>query len=347
MVALLERRLDWGRALHIAASEGAQPVFSRTIRRVGERRLPDDLEGALRRLEQVSEIRAVYMQRRLTETLDVMSQSGIRIMLLKGAALAKSVFRGFTERPMSDLDLLVESGSAREAWRLMQSTGWEPRAGGRFDEWYDELHHLPPLQDSAAPSLNVSLEVHTDLFPPDRNPFELDGRRLWEACGFPSSHPCVAVPPADHLLLHCCLHFGWLHMLKVGAWRALRDVAGLARGGRINWDGFAELAEEVRGATCAYWTLTLARDLAEAKVPEPVLESLRPAMSAPVRRLVERHLRGDIVRSERNVRSHRVRRRLWEAALRPEVSGHGGLRPWQGTKRDWEAMRIASGGSPT
>jgi hypothetical protein len=335
--------IDWTRLLQLSITEGTQPAVGRRIRAAGGESVPPEAAAALRGIERAAEVRAAYLRRRLLDALEVLAPARIPVLLLKGAALACTTYGSFAERPMGDLDVLVEPARTEEAWSLLCAAGWSRRYDPEFDGWYAGMHHLPPLADTRMPSLGVTLELHTELFPPGHSPFALEAKELWRearpVAGLPGE--CFAPSPM-HRLLHCCLHFTWSHMLKLSAWRAFRDVAALCAEGSFDWEELVAAAREVRGATCCYWTLRLARMLAQVPVPEGVLAALRPAGPDAVLHLLERHFTREAIASEAWSPPPWLHRLLWEAAVRPRSGGHGRRRPWQNDDLPWHRLKASA-----
>jgi hypothetical protein len=268
----------------------------------------------------------LHLETRLRESLSVLHNAGVRVMLLKGAALAHTAYSGVRQRPMSDLDLLVDASNARLARRVMLAAGWRDVVGGIPDGVYDRHHHLPPLRDARSPDLQ--LEIHTALFP-ERQPFAFDARDLWaHAKPLGTATPEVYTPDAVHALLHASLHFLWSHQARFGVWRTIRDVGALARTVGMDWDAFVKAAKASRGATSCYWTFRIASVTAGVSVPEGVIADLRPPRSAYVLQAIERHFLRNLFPVEFACPSVTLDHALWELAVMPSWSGHGEVRPW-------------------
>ena len=60
------------------------------------------------------------------EMLGRLHERGMRTMLLKGAVLSSAYYGTFGLRPMSDIDILVETGRALEALEVVQRAGFVP-----------------------------------------------------------------------------------------------------------------------------------------------------------------------------------------------------------------------------
>src|SRR5256885_13767057 len=125
--AALRRRvgtgLDWEALSDLAQHEKATPVLVRQLGRIGVA-IPGSENMDLRQLAAASVMNMLHLERLLFQALDGLSQRGIPVMLLKGAALAYSVYPSITERPMGDLDILLPPEHAEPAWTWLQTQGW-------------------------------------------------------------------------------------------------------------------------------------------------------------------------------------------------------------------------------
>ena len=316
--------IDWQSLCALAWHENVAAILVRELDRAATTTPPDPARRELRRLGTTSVIHLLHLERRLHETLDCLAQAGIEAVLLKGSALAYTAYGGFAERPMGDLDVLVRSAEAEGAWELLQTCGWTWPAARWPRERYSGHRHLPPLLDEQS---GVRLEIHTTLLPKDifRFPIEL----LWaQAKRVGVNGRQVSVPHPLHQLLHVCVHFAWSHEMQWGSWRALRDVGAILERGEIDWQAFVALARDSQAATCAFWTLRLARRLVGATVPHPVLTALAPPRPEFLLELLERHYICNLFPSRSRCPSVRLANRLWEVGILPGWSGHGAARPW-------------------
>ena len=318
--------VEWQRFLALAQVERAVPVVYPRLRALVADVIPGTVLDQMRRLALVSDFAMLHLDSRLKESLRMLEPEHVRVMLLKGAALAHSAYAGVRQRPMSDIDILVDPSNARLARRLMLGGGWRDIVGGIPEHVYERHHHLPPLCDTRSPELQ--LEIHTALFP-ERQPFAFDARDLWSrAKPLGTQFPNAFVPDAIHLLLHACLHFVWSHQGRFGVWRTIRDVDAITRNGDVDWDAFVGVARASRGATSCYWTFRIAELTAGVIAPARVMDQLRPPRSAYVLAAIERHFVRNLFPVEFACPSVALDHALWELAVMPRWSGHGDVRPW-------------------
>lgn len=343
---LVAQGMNLPRFLALAEVERAMPVAARRLRAAASDQLDPDAAATLWRHAQVAEFRMGHLQSRLGQTLDRLEGAGVHVVLLKGAAVAATAFSSFVERPMGDVDLLVDESVSTVAIEAALEAGWRRDAGADDGELYAEHHHLAPLIDGTG--AGFALELHTNLFLPG-HPFGLTAahvrrRSVQRELG---GRPVVVPHPADQIV-HACIHFAWGHMLRGAAWRTFRDVDALLTHGGVSWSELIELARETRSWSCVYWTLRLARTAAGMDVPDGVLAELRPGDRTPegALRWVERHALAQLLPSEIGCPSVRLQKGMWTLAIRPGRSGHGDVRPWARTA-EWAAFAERHGAPDT
>lgn len=320
--------LDWSLLLALAEYERATSIVWKKLLSGQEPLMPRPIAESFRRLSMLTDFRSLTLEERCQGMLAAARDNGIEVMLLKGAALASTTYRGFVDRPMGDLDILVSPRDAERTWRLAQQLGWHwPEAEYPLAR-YAQHHHLPPLIDGTGGS--IRLEIHTALGLA-RHPFSLsfeDALRRAEPLDLPVGRVRVLDP--DHQLVHVCVHFAWAHLMLFGSWRALRDANALAASGRLQWDRVVRIARDQHAASSVYWTLRMAQDLTGLEVPSEALRDLSAQTPAALRKATARHLVAQMFPTGAMCPSERLLRALWSRAMAPERQGIGAERPWDG-----------------
>jgi hypothetical protein len=342
----LQRPLDWGRVITIAEAERATLVLWRVLSRADLTRVPPEAADRLRRSAMVYDFRMKRLESRLERTVGVLRERGVPVLLLKGAALAVSGYGGFTERPMSDLDLLIHPSDKQRARQAVIDAGWPETSDPVLHELLRDQHHMPPFMDPEQTGLRI--ELHT-AFLPSEHPFEFDSERMWHGAGeAPARFRGASVPSHVHLLLHASLHFAWSHTMRFGAWRTFRDVSLLASKADLDWEALISIASRARAATSCYWTLRLAQRLSGADVPDDVLARLRPPTPDALLNALERHVIVGIAPGEGPpCPSAKLGNLLWRAALRPKWSGHAHVGRWDPDDKWGRALGRQTFNSPT
>jgi hypothetical protein len=332
--ALLTAPLDWRRVGELAEREKLLPVLWNRLRGHAAG-VPREIADRIHAQAAVTEFRMAMTEVTLQQAVEQLAAENIPVLLLKGAALATTVYPSFAARPMGDVDLLVRPEDAQRAWQLLVDAGWRPELAGG-EQFFEGHHHLVGLVDSRG--LNLVLEVHRGMLPTP-GPFRFDEAEVWrDARAIRLGSSEAWVPSDQHQLLHLCVHFAWSHMLISGIGRTARDVATLLERGDVDWDRFVPLARRTQAASCAYWTLTISRTLAGARVPDRVLEALRPPGSIAAAHALERaQITSALLGTCPSIHLMRL---LWSAAIRPRASGHGEVRPWKAGEAFMEAFHL-------
>ena len=322
----VERITDWHHVLLLAAEENAVIALRDHLRSQQWAHVPPAVQRHVAMLALHRESQMSLLRNRLEESLTALNAAGIETMMLKGSALAATVYPTFAARPMRDIDLLIKPQYAEEARAVLLDHGWTADPGLPGDDGYASHHHLPPLRDTAASGLR--LEIHRALVP-SGHPFRYSEVAIWNAatvarCG--TAHALVMHP--THHAAHIAIHFAWSHMLKKGAWHAFRDLATLFRAQLLDWHELVRVADEWGASSCCYWTLQLGAALSGLSVPGSVLQRLRPRWPEFLRRPLERHFATAILRNDGACPSVRLDQALWALAMLPRRDGHGSSRPW-------------------
>ena len=317
---------NWPRLLHLASAENAVIVLRDHVRHLRNDVVPVHVERHLAMLALDREFRMRRLQSRLEESLAALNDAGIDALVLKGGALAYTVYGSCAARPMRDIDILVRPEQSDAARDVMLGLDWltDPEVPG--DRSYGTHHHLPPLRDRKTNGLR--LEIHRALLPAG-HPFRFTDDEIWRAARRAriGNSDAFVMHPIHHGV-HVAIHFAWSHMLKMGAWNAFRDLTALDAAGMLDWVEFAATASQWGASSCCYWTLRLAQTLSDLDVPQSVMTRLRPLLPEIVRRPLIRHFINGLVHGEMACPSARLDQALWSLAMQPRRDGHGAIRPW-------------------
>ena len=202
------------------------------------------------------------------------AEARIDLLVLKGAALAETVYPRSSLRRFGDMDVLVRRADAARARTLLESLGyvgdplqWEDLIRGR-DCQTNFFNHTERG--------SVVVELHTELINNDLffGQFYIDGAGLWDRARWVNLAGTEArvLGPEDQIF-HLCLHLAG-HSLA--APQSLRDIAQVCAVSRVDWALFVRLARPAGAATACFSALFAAVRLLGASVPPTVLESLAP-----------------------------------------------------------------------
>lgn len=292
---------------------------------------PAEWDERLRALGAVAGFRQRRLLDSLEDVVEVLADRGIRICLLKGAALALTRYPDPLQRPMGDLDLLVEGGRAGDAWKILREEGWVWDRDRYPLDLYDPRQHRPPLEAPGRDGRFV--EIHEGLLI-DGHPFGLGPADLMADAGSVAVGTAKAgVPASVGHLVYTCIHFAWSDTLSSGGWRTFRDVAALAADPVFDWEDVLRRARRWGAERPCYWTLRLASRLGGVRVPDPVLSSLRPsALPSSALGALERHYALGLFAGREDAAgcpSVTLNRILWRVGVQPSGPGVRAAVPWE------------------
>ncbi len=336
LAPLAERVRHWPAVIAIAHNEGALPLLARFAAAGGVPAMPPSESARLQRMAPLAQFRSGVLESRLKTLVDTLGTQRVPAVLLKGAALATTVYPRFVDRAMGDLDVLVPADRGAEAFAIARELGWQPAAQAIGDHAFGDHQHLRPLKDGTG--LGVGLDLHTHVVRPSA-PTPIDGDRFRrDAAAW--GRTAALVPSPEDLLLHACIHFVWSHSAGSGAWKAFRDVRQLLRHSGFDVERFEQLVNESRAGSCAFWTLHLAHEL--GGVSEAGALCTRFASSTPraLTGMMTRHFTSTLTDRPDGL-PVRLQHRLWELAVQPSRHKHGAARPWD---RDEEFVHDGDAG---
>jgi len=103
----------------------------------------------------------------LIELLTAFAEKEIDVILLKGAALARTVYPQPGLRPMRDLDILVHIEDLTSSWEVCQGLGFCSESALLPSAMSVAHHHHLPALERQLEGLTVSLEIHEDALARD------------------------------------------------------------------------------------------------------------------------------------------------------------------------------------
>jgi len=233
-----------------------------------------------------SAARYVVHARLLAQLLAACQEVVLPVVLLKGMALAPTVYPTEAARPMRDLDVLVEQREAKRLEQLLLSLGWQPinTNPNRPPAWEWQFGGQQEFARQAAGG-TVVLEVHWRAFKGGwaRYASHWDHQSVWhdQVPLVFDGLPAARLSDVD-TLLHAISHTAINHHFHQAPLRSLLDVDRIVRtyGGATLWRAFLERTRCFRLQTASYVTLHLSWQLFSTPLPTDLLAALSPG---PVR----------------------------------------------------------------
>ena len=205
-------------------------------------------------------IRTGYNLALLHEAESVFSElcrNGVPLILLKGLALAETVYGHIGERQFSDIDFLVRKRDFPLAQKVISESGYQVMQGSR------------PLYTKKKP-WPVNLHVHSEI------PYAVE-EEIWSnlrSIRINDTEVYILAPVEN--LLYLIYHLAVSHGHPRDKW--MKDIDRVIRhyGREIDWAEFTGKARDYGLAVPAYHTLLRASGLFGTPVPDSVVRRLRP-----------------------------------------------------------------------
>ena len=214
--------------------------------------------------------RAVLFEMKRDQVVTALQKAGTRPVVLKGAAIASTLYREPFERDVEDLDLLVGQEGLERAVRALEAEGYVSPPPEESRAYRRHHFHIPlDHPDSHAVEIHWALSRATAPFQLDSKEVLAQSIRL-EKVG----QPDLLLPRPEHMLLHLVLQ-----NLQEGFSRLARlvDIDRLvATTPDMDWEVLVVAAKKGSLTSATALSLQLASRLLGSCIPAPVIEELRP-----------------------------------------------------------------------
>ena len=253
-----EAPLDAATFLAVCDRNGATPLVARR-----HTELPEQIGARMAAEGRVHLAHAAVRERELDALLARLAQAGVRMLVFKGAALARTHYAHPALRPRCDTDVLIERDALEDCARVLEEAGYreESSSGG------ERIRRQRIWTRTDGIGLRHSVDLHWALANRERYARAFSFVELWSR-GVPLHGADIRMPCAADALLLAALHLAahhrgserliWLfdiHLLRASlSADALEAVAAMARErgiGRALSDALALAAHWFEGHAAA------------------------------------------------------------------------------------------------
>ena len=225
--------------------------------------VPSELAVYLRAAYFREELRSRGYRTILRDVLSALRDVGIDATVLKGAALASTVYDDWALRHCHDIDLLVDKIDLDAASEVLRDRSW----GRPLESMRHRSRDVRLVHESGLP-----IEIHEHLFKlrlhqKAEYPM-LKRRRMADVAGVP-----VHVLSSEDALLHVCALASYCRSRAGLRWAA--DACSItAKCTELDWDRFLDAAMAARLSLPLFVMLDYLRRSLDAAIPHRVVESL-------------------------------------------------------------------------
>jgi len=255
--------MDWQSIAQRAFDEGLAPLLYYHCRNMDSlNAIPDEAKKFLARIYAETSLINRHLLKIINELERELSGRDIRVIVLKGAALLKTVYRDVALRPMEDIDLMVRQEHLSELKKVLETIGFAQNRlyPGSFGKGI------------------LSIDIHSDFLSSDRirsrqEILDISAADIWgSAIPLNGSSALYRLPNRDNLI---ALSF---HLLKHRYDRLIWfvDIAESIKAYQsvLDWQDLIAYSRCVRAERLLLYTLLLTRRLIGVRVPDEVLADL-------------------------------------------------------------------------
>jgi hypothetical protein len=212
----------------------------------------------------------------LGKVVDLLKDSGISVIVLKGAALAKEAYQNIALRSMADLDLLISQDNFNRAREVLSAAGYQEIA--EPEKSFNPFRSIDTGEVAFKTGNGVLIDLHKFLTSIEwlRWLTSIDPKALWShAQPFEIDGICALQLSAPDMLVHLCLHLAahsYAHSI------GYNDLVQLIKHHEpFPWGEFLDRARYFKLQAASYFPLlTIATEL-DAPIPCKILDELKPS----------------------------------------------------------------------
>jgi len=267
ILELLATPLQWPLILERAQRHQVYPLLYRSLRELDFRGVPEPVQSDLKGAYLANAVRNQLFAEELARLLGLLGDAGIRVIPLKGVALAQSLYGDVGARVCSDIDILVPATDAVRARRIILMNGY----ASEFTEEFFASHQLrsaaecPLVRETEV--LTCLVELHwTLLHSSSKNQQAMED--LWAQCRSEEFFGVRAYNlTAEWQFLYLSFHAAY-HKWSNLKW--LADIHELCVSIAVDWDQVKEKAERFDLDTFLGPTLAACASLFGTPIPAQI-----------------------------------------------------------------------------
>lgn len=200
---LLSFPLNWNNILKSAFSQAIAPLLYNNIKGIQEKQyIPQGVIDKLKKSYHETIARNMFLYAELSRILKAFNSKGIKVIVLKGATLAKFIYGDIGLRSMSDIDLLVKKEDLSLAKKTIYDLNYTHKKHIFSEEWHIENHHHLPPYIHKEKSLIVEIHWHIT-----GKSFDLNIKKWFERAKYAELYGCpILIPAPEDMVIHLCIH---------------------------------------------------------------------------------------------------------------------------------------------
>lgn len=280
---LSQRDIHWPYFLEQAINSGVAPLLYRNLTKVKllQECLPTDILKGLKRCYYATIAGNLVLDGQVNKITDYFGKSKIKLILLKGLALNRTVYREDFSRPIfADVDLLVKEENISRANDSLIALGYQSPLLSR--DGLENLGYNPYLNSwfyfpSDTGYFPVHLHWHISNSSSSKAIYypRIDMESLWREAVPLEGYDNVLILSARHQLIHLAEHALKHSYDKLMLLHDIKEMLVYYRN-NLNWDKVIQEAEGFNLSRPLYYGLYFTREILGGAIPALVLDRLKP-----------------------------------------------------------------------
>ena len=275
--------LDWSVFLENARENGVSALVYSKLNEIKEDcpNIPSKVFAELKKDYYLNATKNTLIFEELGKALEAFKKSGLRVIVLKGAALAEKVYGNIALRPMSDIDLLVKEEDMMNVNEQLKTLDYRPIDASVDDidfssTYLTTLDYRTPEENS--PSFHIHWHFVNSTIPNESYIRNIKIDNIWrdaEETRIADVETLVMAP--HHLLIHLSEHaLRVTHSLSKLSFLCDINEAVNFYQERLDWGQLIDEAYTFNLEKMVYLSLFFSSKFLAAPVPEDVLSSIKP-----------------------------------------------------------------------
>ncbi|MCK5716175.1 MAG: nucleotidyltransferase family protein [Thiomargarita sp.] len=264
--------IEWHQWLHFAHKHGVAPLlYHRLNSGVLQLQIPEPIRVLLCQAYYQNVLKNKHYYHELSKVLKPLHAAGIKVIVLKGAFLAKTVYPIEALRMMSDIDLLIQKQDLEQTEKIMVEMGYGSKERLSIDAQCAMSHELHSLKKNG-----LSIDIHWTISK-ITEPLKITvDEELWQRSQefMISDFQVFSLSPED-LIVHLCFNTAYQNGF-VGI-RFLCDIDyTLKHYPNMDWEYVYHRAKHWNIEKPIYLALSIVTKFLGTHIPEHVLQQLKP-----------------------------------------------------------------------
>ena len=275
---------DWDYIVETAINEGVAGVLFYNVKKSDlKEMMPAETYKYLQDRYNSNLMKNMSLLGELKQILGGFKDLGIPFIMLKGIALAEHLYQGIAMRGMSDIDILVRKDSLRKVDEYLSSHDYFSRDSSVSRAVNNPVGYLSSLDYRKGEPSSLSLHVHWHLVNTSAPAYmfasQIDMERIWKM-SVPAMIADVEsrILSPDHLIIYLCEH-----ALRIGhsfdrlilIYDIFQSIKTCEKS--VDWDFIIKESRDFNLSRLLYFSLTIVRDYSSLRIPDKVINSLRPS----------------------------------------------------------------------